>query len=682
MLSSDRIEVWIRARDARRFQAEMARSAASVREVGAAGAGTGRKLGAAGRGMAILTKSLKIGAVAVVGIAAEATKLGVNFDRAMELIHTQSGASQAEVKLLSGQVLNLAKVSSQGPVELANALYRIEGAGLRGKDAMDALTAASQLAAVGNANVEDTAKTLSQTWFVGIKGAGTYNDTVAELNATVGAGDLRMQQLVDALGVGVLPAAKQAGLSLQDVTGAMAVFGDETNNVSGFMAQFATALHFLYNPSSKAEKSLNGIGLSGLQMAKDMRKPQGMLTALRDLRDHLDKLPGGHKGIAATQVLGNIFPGGRGRVMLVLLNQLDRYKQKMDQIAGTHKNFGEAVQRTAEQPLVRLKTAWSNVEVSLIQFYNVIKPVIIPVLVALAQGLAGVIGWLSRTGQHVKDVINWWNGLPGPVKLAAEALGIFIAQGMALYALVRIFAAVKAVILFVRTSVMALRGALILLQLGSGPLMLALMGLVTVAVLIVTHWKWTKRALGAVWNWLKGAAGTVFGWIGWAARHGLLGPVGYIITHWNSVVKFFKKMPGRLAGVFSGMWDGIKDAFRSAINWILSKWNNLSFGIPKTDLGPLGTFGGIQINTPDIPLLASGGTISNGGLGIVGDAGPELASVGSHGTTITPLSRGKGSSGLAGAFRFHFEIPVVVRGREIARATADEVSDWDARRGR
>src|SRR4051794_37504300 len=105
--SADRIEVWIRARDARRFQAEMARSAASVREVGTAGAVAGKKLGAAGRGMMLLTKSLKWGSIAVVGIAAEATKMGVEFDSAMLRIQTQAGESSKKMGWLRDQVLNL-----------------------------------------------------------------------------------------------------------------------------------------------------------------------------------------------------------------------------------------------------------------------------------------------------------------------------------------------------------------------------------------------------------------------------------------------------------------------------------------------------------------------------------------------------------------------------------------------
>lgn len=190
--------------------------------------------------------------VPFLGLSAAAIKVGSDFDAAMERVHTQSGASQKEVDDLRGKVLALAKVSTQGPVALADSLYRLEGAGYHGAQAMAALKAASDLAAVGNANVEDTTKTLTQVLKPGIKGIGDFKNAVAQINATVGAGDLRLSSLVDALGTGVVTSAKQAGLSFKDVTAALAVFGDETNNVAGWSAQFATAMHYLYAPTQKA----------------------------------------------------------------------------------------------------------------------------------------------------------------------------------------------------------------------------------------------------------------------------------------------------------------------------------------------------------------------------------------------------------------------------------------------
>jgi hypothetical protein len=69
------------------------------------------------------------------------------------------------------------------------------------------------------------------------------------------------------------------------------------------------------------------------------------------------------------------------------------------------------------------------------------------------------------------------------------------------------------------------------------------------------------------------------------------------------------------------MFDGIKDAFKSAMNWVISKWNDLAFTIPTVDthIPGVGKVGGFTIGTPDIPLLARGGFITNGAQAIVGE---------------------------------------------------------------
>ncbi|NIL56708.1 phage tail protein [Salinispora arenicola] len=90
---------------------------------------------------------------------------------------------------------------------------------------------------------------------------------------------------------------------------------------------------------------------------------------------------------------------------------------------------------------------------------------------------------------------------------------------------------------------------------------------------------------------------------------------------------------------FSGLFDGIKSAFRSALNWVIGRWNNLSFGIPSvTFFGQ--TVGGGRVGTPNIPYLAKGGIIPatpGGRLVVAGEAGQDEA--------VIPLPRGARSLG-------------------------------------
>lgn len=363
--------------------------------------------------------------VPILGVGVAATKMAADFDAAMERVHTQAGETQKNVERLNGEVLKLAKVSPQGPTQLADALYRLEGAGIRGEKAMKALKAASDLAAVGGANVEDTAKTLAQAYFSGIKGLGSFNHVVAELNATVGAGDLRLQQLVDALGTGILPVAKQVGLNFHDITAAMAVFGDETNNVSGWTAQLATSFHFLTNPTTKAQQAFEALGMKSDQLAQDFRKPEGLKTALTDLRDHLDRLPGGRKGEQATQLLGDILPGGRGRVLTVLLNQLDRLDKKYTQISRTNKNFGEAVAKTQQTASYKIHQSWSKIEADAVELGHTLGPTLVGIGADLADDVDKVAHAFSSLPKGTQDAILKGGLLLAGLGPALKLLGVF-----------------------------------------------------------------------------------------------------------------------------------------------------------------------------------------------------------------------------------------------------------------
>lgn len=78
----------------------------------------------------------------------------------------------------------------------------------------------------------------------------------------------------------------------------------------------------------------------------------------------------------------------------------------------------------------------------------------------------------------------------------------------------------------------------------------------------------------------------------------------------TEVVDFVTGLPGKISRAASGMWDGIKNAFKAAINWIIRAWNGIEFKIPGFDPpGPGPTFGGFTLGLPNIPELAAEGAI-------------------------------------------------------------------------
>lgn len=114
--------------------------------------------------------------------------------------------------------------------------------------------------------------------------------------------------------------------------------------------------------------------------------------------------------------------------------------------------------------------------------------------------------------------------------------------------------------------------------------------------------------------------------------------LGSIRTGWDNFVGFIKGIPARISSSLSNLFSPLASGFRSAINSVISGWNNLSFSVPSVDLGPLGSVGGFTVSTPNIPMLQTGGFTTAEGLALLH---PD--------EMVLPLSNSNGINALAAA---------------------------------
>lgn len=103
--------------------------------------------------------------------------------------------------------------------------------------------------------------------------------------------------------------------------------------------------------------------------------------------------------------------------------------------------------------------------------------------------------------------------------------------------------------------------------------------------------------------------------------------VADVTSRFNKLVSFIQSLPGRVTSATRNLWDGIKTGFRNAINYVIDKWNSLSFTLPSINT-PFGKIGGTRIDTPNLPRLASGGWAQPGKTYTVNERGPELLTMG------------------------------------------------------
>ena len=241
---------------------------AAAADVETAGANAGERAAGA---FNTAFKAGMIGVLAAAAVGGLAIKSAIDFQTQMTKIQTQAGASKASVAALSKEVLQLAPSMQQGPEQLAAALYHLKSVGMDDQQAMLALKTASDLAAVGGSNLEDTTNAIAGAWKSGIVGAQNFGQAAATVNAIVGAGNMTMAQLVASMGSGVLAAAQTFGLSLKQVGAAEALMADSGIPAQRAATDLKTSITLLGAPSATAAKQLATVGLSGTALATAMR---------------------------------------------------------------------------------------------------------------------------------------------------------------------------------------------------------------------------------------------------------------------------------------------------------------------------------------------------------------------------------------------------------------------------
>ena len=554
--------------DAGNFKATLAEADAQTVAFTDAAGGSFSKL--AGIGKAAL-----IGlAAAAVGVTAVTVPMAEKFDAAMELIHTQAGYSQAQVDSLSGSVLALAGSVGIGPQTLADGLYHIASAGVPASQAMDLLTAAAKESRIGNADLETTTQGLIGMMAAHIKGIKSATDATAYMNAIVGTGDMRMQDLAHSIQSGILPVMANAGLSITDFGAAMATLTDNVTSPDVAATHLRMTISLLEAPTLKAKGALHAMGLGTFSLADDLRKPNGLLVAFQDLKKHLSNMSPDQ----ANASISAIFGGGKSSATAQeLLREMDRLQSKYPALAQGVKTYGEswaATQKTFKQQVDQLKATLESYGVQIGNF-------LIPKLMDLAHWTNEVIGWFQR---H---------------KAVAEAVGIAITSVL---------------LVAIGAYTVAMASAAIATISATWPILAIIAAVAAVGVgiwYLWTHWHevwgWIEKEAEVAWQWIQHNAvliasalllpvgGMLYLWEHWQAIWTWIKDAAYDawmwIDHtaqgiWRSVTGWLGQMVNDIAGLWSGLvggvegaWTAIGDAISGALSWIwqiiVGAWNGV-----------------------------------------------------------------------------------------------------------
>nr|WP_223184895.1 phage tail tape measure protein [Streptomyces sp. CBMA152] len=317
----------------------------------------------------VFDKVKKWGALGLAGIGIASTDLAVHFQTQMTRISTAAGAPIAQVQAMRSQVLQTATSVGVSGTQMAEALYHPVSAGLDLKTSLQAVKYAAMEAQISGASLDDTTYSLSSVMKAFNMSASQAGPTMADLNAIVGEGDMRFQDLNASI-KNWAPTAAQMGISVNSMGAGLAYLTDRGNSAEVAATRLTMGISMMTTPSGQAAKMLEGLGVASSdvsasssamqeamkkanitqnQLALDLKKPDGLYVALKDLKDHLKAA--GVSGTEADSVLAKVFGGGRSdKAIMSLMQNLDGVKQKFNAIShdSSMDHFQQAWQQTTK----------------------------------------------------------------------------------------------------------------------------------------------------------------------------------------------------------------------------------------------------------------------------------------------------------------------------------------------
>jgi TP901 family phage tail tape measure protein len=345
---------------------------------------SGRDFKQLGSKMESVGKKMTVGVtLPIIAAGAGAVKMSMDFDASMSKITALVGIGADEVSGMKDAVLELAGSTATAPQELADALFVLTSAGLRGDDALSALEASAKASAAGLGQTNDIARAVAgamNAYGPGVLDAARATDI---LTATARAGNFETSQLAGALGR-VLPFAKQAGASFEDVGGAVALLTRTNGDAAQSITNVTALLGGFVVPTAEATTVLGELGMTA-QDVRDSIEANGLPATLQTLMDKL----GGNKEALGKLVGGKEAASAAFSILEADAQTLaDTFGVVTDSVGMTDEAFGVM----AETSQNTLKQAWIDMQVALIQVGEIIGPLVADI----AGGISTVVDAFSK----------------------------------------------------------------------------------------------------------------------------------------------------------------------------------------------------------------------------------------------------------------------------------------------
>ena len=343
----------------------------------------------------------------ILAAAGASIKLSLDFQKSMTKIQTLVGKTGAEIETMKTGILEMSTKTAKAPVELAEGLYFLESAGLRGANAMETLEQVAKGSASGLGDMEALSVVAAAAQNAYGEETLSASDALDKFGVMVRTGMFDAQELSNVLGK-QLGLASNLGISFDEVGAVISTYtsttGDATSATNGLSAIMMTFAKLETEPTTKQASALSAIGMTA-EGVKEMMGEKGLVGTMKHLQTEFDA-----NGVA----MGAFFSSSQALkgALGVLGSQTEVLESNLDAMSKSSKDAGfvnDAFAVTAETSAFKMEQAMNGLKVA---------------GTSLGDSLAPVVQVLS---EKIQSLTDWWNGLDKETKDNYASWAIWIA---------------------------------------------------------------------------------------------------------------------------------------------------------------------------------------------------------------------------------------------------------------
>ena len=326
----------------------------------------------------------------IMAAATASTMMARTFSSEMTKIETLVGVAGNTVTAWKKQLLEMTTEVGRSPAELAQGLFVVTSAGVRGAESLDILRMSAKAAAVGMGETADIARTITAA----VQAFRVQGLTAAQaadvMTATIREGNLAADSLAGSLGRVLGPAAA-VGASFADVGAFIAAFSRFGVTAPEAVTSLSAAFTLAIKPTQQAREAMEAVGYSVEQFRRTITE-QGVAQALREMLDATD---------ANLDLIGQFIPNVRALrgILATAGAQAEQYAKIQDTVRHSTEMTNEAFERTAEGSGFAMKQMYATLKTAAVSFGTMLLPAVQQVhgaMTTFARVLADMDPWLKK----------------------------------------------------------------------------------------------------------------------------------------------------------------------------------------------------------------------------------------------------------------------------------------------